>query len=629
MMGLMRHNFLIQITRSMIQKCPLFSCCEAGFLRQLMISLEQCFYTIDTFIVNGALPLNGMFFIKKGAVELISPDDNTTIKNTTILGVDDNFGMESLINNRQNFVYLAKAMTDCELWYLGRTKFRLLLEEFPRAYRQLRHPPTARCSSFHGKEDANLACENDEDFNKAPASSFILMPESLLIQFWFGMVFSATLYYVVVIPFRIAFLENHDLSKKWLLLDYGCDAMVFVDFIIRFFFLAVYKDNTVLLKREDIVMNFLRSRQFKWHLLSLLPLDFVIFFAPTLCPYFWRLQTWSLFRLNRTLRIIEVGKLLDFVEESIMRAGFRFSRNAVRAAKLLIMILLTAHIIGCVFFLIAAINQQHYIDQPEHQRNWVKDQGLFIANASMTCPGNPVSGIVVIRQYVSSIYYVIATLTTVGYGDITANKESAVELIFATVLLIAGTAFCSMVIGLLEDIFSQLDVTTTLYQKKINKVEEYMSDCALPEDIRTRIMTYYDALWKLHKGEKGNKVIMSLPPSFRSEKLMTMLSPIVANTFFIRDCAKEVVLDLIDVLNLEIFVADDALFMNGEIANNLFFIYSGDFDLCTPAGVKFKTVSQCAIDESSFFLRECYSYGARSVHISEVFILTIEVRIAI
>jgi hypothetical protein len=467
--------------------------------------------------------------------------------------------------------------------------------------------------------------QTDRDERVLLSSTLIIHPDSVYLQLWSAIVLITTLYYVVVIPFRITFLGNHEVSRGWLCLDYICDAVSLLDILLRSFFLAILEGNNLIAEKGEIMKRFLGSRRFKFLLVSSIPMELAVLRIPSICPYFWKLQTWSLFRINRLIRIIEVGKLFHFVEDSFIKAGFRLSRNALRAVKLFLMILLTAHIIGCLFFLIAALNQNHNISRPDLQRNWAKDQGLFTDTASL-CPDEPASLRLVLRQYVASIYYVVATLTTVGYGDITANKDSAVEVIFATVFLITGTAFCSMVIGLLEDIFSQLDVTTTLHQKNVRKVAAYISDCQLPEGIKTKVSTYYNVLWKLHKGVHGDKVLESLPSSIRSDVMMDMLAPILSQSFFFSTCSRGFLFDLSHVLHLEIYITDDMLFNEGQISDRLFVIYKGDFDLCTAVGHKFMTVSNCVIDEASFFLRQCYSYSARSVMVSEVFILSIDVR---
>ena len=62
----LKSNLLIHLTHSMIEKCSFFSNCEAGFLRKIMISLDQRFFGSQSMILSDSIPSDGMYFIKKG-----------------------------------------------------------------------------------------------------------------------------------------------------------------------------------------------------------------------------------------------------------------------------------------------------------------------------------------------------------------------------------------------------------------------------------------------------------------------------------------------------------------------------------------------------------------------------------
>ena len=58
-------------------------------------------------------------------------------------------------------------------------------------------------------------------------------------------------------------------------------------------------------------------------------------------------------------------------------------------------------------------------------------------------------------QYISAFYFIIATITTVGYGDFNAATE--IEMLFCCVLMLIGVIAYSMSISALSSIISTQD----------------------------------------------------------------------------------------------------------------------------------------------------------------------------
>ena len=140
-----------------------------------------------------------------------------------------------------------------------------------------------------------------------------------------------------------------------------------------------------------------------------------------------------------------------------------------------------AHYIGCMFFFIAFVKYSQNEGKSCGQKaNWATESGFrFYAEAdecidghSVFSPGN---------AYVTAIYWATATLTTVGYGDISASLNNHNEIVFAIFALISGTIIYTVIIGNLEDIVSQLDITSSLFKKKLDSIKTYanqqVSEC--------------------------------------------------------------------------------------------------------------------------------------------------------
>jgi hypothetical protein len=316
-----------------------------------------------------------------------------------------------------------------------------------------------------------------------------------------------------------------------------------------------------------------------------------------------------------------MGYLIHSVETSIAKAGVRVPKNAIRVGKLLMVILLSAHIVSCLFYMIAFFNQQNL---PEPRANWAQEKGLMDTH-QLSCPGDPVAKTVMIDRYVTALYWAMATLTTVGYGDITAHKDSIFEISFATIILVIGTAIYTMVIALLEDIVSQLDVTSSLHKMKMDKLNEYILSTGLPENIKSKIEAYYEILWKTQRGVRGRQLLHFFPSTIRTEVSFDLLSAFLQKTFFIKDCSTDFIANILNHISVEVYLPDDIVFNEGERCNTLNILYRGEIDLLTAKNVKFKTVSSCTLGEASFFGLEPHICRAKAANQCEIFVLEYKV----
>ena len=170
---------------------------------------------------------------------------------------------------------------------LKRSVFFELVRDYPRSYSLLKQistniDDTRRRTSQHDILKAVEAAKRN--------SAMYLHPNSDFMQGWLSLVTGLTLYSLIIVPFRVAFLENHDMNWSWLFLDYGGDIVLLADSIIRAAFLAFYDEsNNLVVGHRELWKRYTQSGKLKWHLLSALPVEALVFVVPTLCP-FWRLQ---------------------------------------------------------------------------------------------------------------------------------------------------------------------------------------------------------------------------------------------------------------------------------------------------------------------------------------------------
>lgn len=74
--------------------------------------------------------------------------------------------------------------------------------------------------------------------------------------------------------------------------------------------------------------------------------------------------------------------------------------------------------------------------------------------------------------YVASLYYILTTVTTVGYGDITPVNTG--ERVYAIFLTVVGGAIYGYIIASMASIVSSLDANDRLVSEKMDSIISYM-----------------------------------------------------------------------------------------------------------------------------------------------------------
>jgi hyperpolarization activated cyclic nucleotide-gated potassium channel 2 len=91
-------------------------------------------------------------------------------------------------------------------------------------------------------------------------------------------------------------------------------------------------------------------------------------------------------------------------------------------------------------------------------------------------------------QYLTSIYFIIVTITTVGYGDITGLSSS--EIGFQIYLLIIGTIAYSFTISYISNQIVKINQRSMNFEKNMDIINEIklhnpcMNDCLYNEVVR-------------------------------------------------------------------------------------------------------------------------------------------------
>ena len=181
--------------------------------------------------------------------------------------------------------------------------------------------------------------------------------------------------------------------------------------------------------------------------------------------------------------------------------------------------------------------------------------------------------------YIESFYFLVTTITTVGYGDITCSSFG--ERIFHILLLAIGSIFYSYIISTIGNYI----------KNDSNAKIKYNNDLSILENIR---IAYSDMPFKLYKNIRRylesksssqekydiNSLIDGLPFTLKNNILFTMYKTVINNfKFFKKNDNSEFIAQVLTNFILVISKKNEFLVYEGEMLDEIIFVKDGRISL--------------------------------------------------
>jgi hypothetical protein len=122
-------------------------------------------------------------------------------------------------------------------------------------------------------------------------------------------------------------------------------------------------------------------------------------------------------------------------------------------------------------------------------------------------------------MYAAALYFSTMTLTTVGYGDISATPQNASEQWIATILMVASGVAWSHFAGTFVAFISSMDPATTAFRLSMRALNSFSEANALPAELRYRLRDFFFRTRHLEKSLATSDCLRKLSPSLQGEVL--------------------------------------------------------------------------------------------------------------
>jgi hypothetical protein len=196
-------------------------------------------------------------------------------------------------------------------------------------------------------------------------------------------------------------------------------------------------------------------------------------------------------------------------------------------------------------------------------------------------------------EYIKGVYWAMTTLTTVGYGDISA--KTPYQMIYASCSQLIGVGVFGFVVSNVASILSRLDAAREHHMDNLDQIETFMNSYQINPEVRTKVRSYYHYVWKEHRGYMDKSVLDALPGKLQSELNFAINHTIIEKVSFLKSASREMLEDIMLALQHRVFVPDERIFRAGDYGDCLYLIHSGQIAILTADNKPIATLSQGAV----------------------------------
>ncbi|XP_077304549.1 voltage-gated delayed rectifier potassium channel KCNH8-like [Lithobates pipiens] len=410
-------------------------------------------------------------------------------------------------------------------------------------------------------------------------SRFVLLHYGTFKAGWDWLILLATFYVAVTVPYNVCFAaawDEHSSSRSPpSVSDIFVEILFMLDILLNFRTTYVSKSGQVVYDPRSICVHY-ATTWFFVDLIAALPFDLLYAFSVNV--YFG-------VHLLKTVRLLRLLRLLQKLD--------RYSQySAVVLTLLMSMFALLAHWMACVWYFIGQkeidVNEIGWLHEFSKRLGmpYTLVQRYVLSVNTSSHPNSSdlinqttvelVGGPSLRSSYITSLYFALSSLTSVGFGNVSANTDA--EKIFSICTMLIGALMHAVVFGNVTAIIQRMYSRRSLYHTRTKDLKDFIRVHRMPIQLKQRMLECFQTTWSVNNGIDANELLRDFPDELRADIAMHLNKEILQLPIFesaSRGCLRSLSLSI----KTSFCAPGEYLIRQGDALQAIYFVCSGSMEV--------------------------------------------------
>ncbi|XP_071339965.1 voltage-gated delayed rectifier potassium channel KCNH8 [Trachinotus anak] len=179
-------------------------------------------------------------------------------------------------------------------------------------------------------------------------------------------------------------------------------------------------------------------------------------------------------------------------------------------------------------------------------------------------------------SYVTSLYFALSSLTSVGFGNVSANTDS--EKIFSICTMLIGALMHAVVFGNVTAIIQRMYSRRSLYHTRTKDLKDFIRVHRLPKALEQRMLECFQTTWSVNNGIDVSELLKDFPDELRADIAMHLNKELLQLPLFesaSRGCLRSLSL----IIKTSFCAPGEFLIRQGDALQAIYFVCSGSMEV--------------------------------------------------